>query len=75
MNTPQRIVLIVGAVALLIMLYFIGNFQQDSGGAILPAGRASGLANIWDWHSAIVRGVVISAATAAIYLAVGKRKQ
>jgi hypothetical protein len=75
MNTPQRIVLIVGAIALLVMLYLVGSYQHGEDGKIWKAGDASNLANIWDWQTAIVRGAIISIATVAIYFAVGKRKQ
>jgi hypothetical protein len=66
MNILQRIVLIVGAVALLVMLRLTGSNPKEIAGAII---------DFWDWHSAIVRGAIISAATAAIYFAFGKSKK
>lgn len=75
MNIPQRIVLIVGAIALIVMLCSIGSYQHGDGGEMLKADRNALLMNIWDWRTAIVRATVISLATAALYFAVGKGKK
>jgi hypothetical protein len=75
MNTSQRIVLIVGAIALLWMLFSVGEYQQGENGVIFQPNTNHLFANIWDWHSAIIKGAIISIATAAVYFAVGKIKQ
>jgi hypothetical protein len=68
MNIFQRIVLLVGALTLIIILRSTGTTTRYSGSDLTPDFHD------WDWRSAIVRGLIISAATAAIYFAVGKRK-
>ena len=74
MNIFQRIILVVGAAALLVMLSLIGAYQHGGGGAIFTSNSQRDYANIWDWQSALVRGAIISTATVAVYLAVGKKK-
>lgn len=74
MNTPQRIVLIVGAIALLLVLCSTGSYQHGESGEILQPNFRSQYVNIWDWHTALVRSGIISVATIGLYLAVGKIK-
>jgi hypothetical protein len=75
MNKPQRIVILIGCVALLIVLATTGAYQRGGDGIILKS-NANGLyANLWDWQAALVRAGIVSIATAGVYLAVGKRKQ
>ena len=75
MNILQRIVLIVGAIALLIMLGTVETHQQLIRSASIIDNSPAILGHYWDWQAAIVRGVIIKAATSAIYFAIGKRKQ
>lgn len=74
MNIPQRIVLILGAITLLIVLATTGTYQHGQDGKILQANLNDQYANLWDWHTALVRGLLVSVATISIYFAVGKRK-
>ena len=64
MNIAQRIVLMAGAVALLVVLATTGTHPQID----------NPYSHIWDWQSALVRGLIISGVTFALYFAVGKRK-
>jgi hypothetical protein len=68
MNILQRIVLLIGAAALLIMIYLAGLGPRDvlRGLPYEP--------NMSDWVGALVRGAIISTATVAVYFAVGKKK-
>ena len=75
MNILQRIVLIVGAIALLIMLGTVETHQQLIRTASIIDNSPAVFEHYWDWHSAIVRGAIISATTAAIYFAVGKSRK
>ena len=74
MNTSQRVVLICGALALLIVLLSTGAYQHGANGMIWPADSRAGFANIWDWQAAIVRSGIVVVATVAVYFAVGSRK-
>lgn len=65
-NWPQRVVLVIGALALLLTLadteshsYYASNHWE----------------HIWDWKAAAVRCAVVGAAVTAIFFAVGKRNR
>ena len=74
MHIPQRIVLLIGCIALLAVLATTGTYQRGDNGVILKS-NANGLyANLWDWQTALVRSGIVSVVTAGIYLAVRKQK-
>ena len=76
MNIPQRIVLIIGAVLLLIINASTRSYQHGADGVIYWAGSVEPhIAAVWDWRTALVQSLIISAATLAVYFAVGKRRQ
>ena len=64
MNTPQRIVLIVGAIVLWVMLSNVGSHYYSNE-------RSD---RIWDWQTGLVKGGFWCATVAAVYLALGKKK-
>ena len=74
MTKPQRVVLVLGAAALLLVLLTTDAYQHGPNGEILSAGKYHALANVWDWQAALVRAVLVSGASAALYFAVGSRK-
>jgi len=75
MNNRQRIVLIIGSVALLVVLATAGTYQHAENGVILKSNANALYANLWDWHTALVRSGIVSVAMAAVYFAVGNWKK
>ena len=69
-NIPQRIVLIIGAVVLLLIAAATPNntFPEISSGMVFN--------NLfWEWKGAITKCLIISFAFAALFFGVGKRKE
>jgi hypothetical protein len=69
-NTPQRIVLIIGALVLLFVLTNTQYHDQYDG-----IGRYAILNHVWDWKSALVRCAILSVIIAAVYFAFSEPKQ
>jgi hypothetical protein len=75
MNTIQRIVLIIGSIALLIVLATTGTYQHGGDGMILKSNANALFANLWDWHAALVRAGIVLVITTGLYLAFGNWKK
>jgi len=65
MNIMQRIVLILGAIALLLVMASTESHRYY---------RESSWNTYWDWKSASVRAVIVSMVTIAIYFSCRKKK-
>lgn len=67
MNRSQRIVLVSGAAALLLVLFTTPSYQHGLHGLVFSENYSRDFANVWDWGTALVRSAIVTAATAALY--------
>jgi hypothetical protein len=69
-NIPQRVVLIIGAILLLLIAVV-----EEQNEPIMSGGSIISWQQIFDWKAALVRGVIVMVAFGALFWAVRKNKE
>jgi hypothetical protein len=69
-NWLQRIVLIMGAIALLLIAA-----ASEQNEPIMSRDTIISWNSVFDWKAALTRSIIVAGAFGAIFIAVGKRKE